>query len=790
MVMSRGQRLTCRAGLLLLALLAIAPALKPGSAAAMIGPSANQNLSPRLAMLAEPAVRSASDDAQADKLGLADEGPGSLLRKGNRVLVYVRFARGAAAGLKALRSVGGRIVSLNSSYQTATVAAKPARLRSLGSVPRVAGVTEALAPVAAAGPCPSGEIVSEGDQQLKAAEARDEFLVDGTGVKVGILSDSFDQATEAAHGGPLATTAFDDIESGDLPGLGSPPGTGDNPCGDLIPVEDLEDDAGASVEEDGDEGRAMAQIVHDLAPKADIAFASAFNGEGAFANNIGKLATASAKVIVDDVFYLEEPFFQDGPVAVAVDEAVSGGVTYLSAAGNNSLDDLEGPPLGHQIGSWETPQFRDAGSCPPSVEEFEATHCLDFNPGPQTDRTFGIKVARGATLIVDLQWDEPWLGVGTDLDAFLLSSSGNLIRSAGEDNVEKSQKPLEVLDWPNESGSPRTVQLVVNRFSGGNPRLKFGLIENGFGVTGTEYPQSSGDDVVGPTVFGHSGTAAAISVGAVPFDDSSVVEPYSSRGPVRHDFGPVQGAEAAAALEAPEFISKPDIAATDCGLTTFFASFELGEGWRFCGTSAAAPHAAAVAGLMLGAKPGTTPAEVKAALHESAVEVSGGDPCSVGAGLVETVGAIEALPLPTGPTVPPCETPVAEVPPDEARAPGDWGSEVPPSTPAVPPLNPATPETPTTDESRRRPRTFFRQRPGRVIRTHGRSARVVLRFGSDQAGVSYACRIDGGFFRPCPERLVRRFEVGSHAVLVVARDASGNGDRTPAVFRFKVKRVG
>lgn len=780
--------MTCQAGLLLFAVLAIVPVLRSGSAAAMVGPGAGQSLSPRLAKLAKPAVRSASDAAQADKLGLAGKGPGSLLRKGNRVLVYVRFERGAVAGLKALRAAGAKAISLSSRYQTATVAAKPAQLPSLGKVSNVAGITEALAPVTAAGPCPSGEVVSEGDQQLKAAEARSTFSFDGSGIKIGILSDSFDQATEAADGsGKVAKTASEDVESGDLPGLGDPPGLGDNPCGDLTPVEDLEDDTGASEEEDTDEGRAMAQIVHDLAPKADIAFASAFNGEGAFAINIGKLAAAGAKVIADDVFYLEEPYFQDGPVAVAVDEAVNGaaGATYFSAAGNNSLVDAEG----HQIGSWETPHYRDTGSCPPAVEELEATNCLDFNPGSQTDRTFGIKVARGATLTVDLQWDEPWLGVGTDLDAFLLNSSGNLIASAGDNNVDISQKPLEVLDWSNESGSQRTVQLVINRFSGDNPRLKLGLIENGFGVTGTEYPQSSGEDVVGPTIFGHSGTEAAISAGAVPYDKNSVVETYSSRGPVRHDFGPVVGTEKAAPLIVPEILSKPDIAATDCGLTTFFAGFEEG-GWRFCGTSAAAPHAAAVAALMLGAKPAASPAEVKAALQESAVEVAAGDPCSVGAGLVEAVGATNKLLVPTGSTSAPCETPAAEVPAEEARAAGDWGSEIPPSPPVVPPLTSATPETPVKGESQQpRPRTFLLQRPNGVIRTHGRSARVVLRFGSDQTDVSYACRIDGGFFRPCPERFSRRFNVGPHVVLVVARNAAGNSDRSPAVFRFRVKRI-
>jgi subtilisin family serine protease len=789
MAMIRGRRSTCQAGLVLLALSAIVPVLGPGSAAAMVGVSADQSLSPRLSKLARPAVRSASDAAQADELGLVDEGPGSLLRKGNRVLVYVRFARGAAAGLKALRGAGAEIVSLNSSYRTVTVAAKPTQLRALGGVPRVAGVTEVLAPVVSAGPpCPSGEVVSEGDQQLKAAEARETFSLDGSGVKIGILSDSFDQATEAANGGPLATTAPEDIESGDLPGLGNPPGSGDNPCGDLTPVEDLEDDAGASVEDDGDEGRAMAQIVHDLAPKADLAFASAFNGEGAFANNIGKLAdpAVGAKVIVDDVFYLEEPFFQDGPVAVAVNEAVSSGnVTYLSAAGNNNLVDAEG----HQIASWETPKFRDAGSCPPAVQELGAASCLDFDPGSRTDRTFGIKVARGATLKIDLQWDEPWLGVGTDLDAFLLNSGGNLIASAGDNNVEGSQLPLEVLEWKNESGSLRTVQLAINRFSGDSPGLKFGLIENGSGVTGTEYPQSSGDDVVGPTVFGHSGTAAAISVGAVPFDGELPVERYSSRGPVRHDFGPVEAGKAAAPLEPEEFLSKPDVAATDCGLTTFFASFEPGEGWRFCGTSAAAPHAAAVAALMLGAKPSATPAEIKAALRESAVKVGESeiDPCAVGAGLVEAVGAIEALSTPPLLTPPPCETPLPEVPADEARAPGDWGTEFPASP--APPVSPQPPVGPVTSENRR-PRTFFRRHPPKLIRTDGRSALVILRFGSDEADVSFACRIDGGFFRSCPEKLSRRFKLGSHVVLVVARDSDGVRDRTPAAFRFKVKHVG
>jgi hypothetical protein len=70
----------------------------------------------------------------------------------------------------------------------------------------------------------------------------------------------------------------------------------------------------------------MLQIVHDIVPKAKLAFNSAFNGELAFAEGIRKLAEpiagggAEADLIVDDVGYFEEPFFQDGPVAAAIGE--------------------------------------------------------------------------------------------------------------------------------------------------------------------------------------------------------------------------------------------------------------------------------------------------------------------------------------------------------------------------------------------------------------------------------------------------------------------------------------
>lgn len=816
-----------RTGWLAIAGLAVAFALVPGSAAAMSGSASHANLSPRLAELAEDPLRSSSSARQATALSLAPRGPGSLLREGRRVLVGVRFDHGTVAGLEGLRAAGAKVLDVSRRYQTVSVAARPGDLHAIGAVPGVGGVTALLAPIARGADC-GGSIRSEGDIQLNAAGARPAFGVDGSGVTVGILSDSFDR------NGGAATRAAGDVASGDLPGPGSP-------CGSESPVGVLDDSAGGR-----DEGRAMAQIVHDLAPGASFAFATAFTPDlFGFATNIRRLADAGAQVIVDDVFFAEEPFFQDGPVAVAVNEVTGRGATHFSAAGNDNLME-EG--TGNEIGSWEAPEYRDSGGCPPAIvalseeleelekeiieeEELEAepeglhpSHCMNFDPEGGDDETFGITVAEGGVLNLDLQWAEPWFGVNTDLDAFLLDKAGNLLKAEGfpvfsaEDNVNGTQQPVEFFQWANPVPE-QEVQLVVNRFSGeADPRLKFVLLENGFGVTATEYPESKGEDVVGPTIFGHSGARGAISVGAVPFDQSSAPEPYSSRGPLTHYFGPVSGTSPAKPI-VPQTISKPDIGATDCGATTFFARFVGNEGvWRFCGTSAAAPHAAAVAALMKQANPSLSPAQLRGALAATARPVGVFGPEAVGAGLINAFGAVSSVALP--PTISITEAPPAlgrnrrPIVRFAANRPVgfscslDGGGLQSCTSPFLPPApltdgvhgfavrgidvagRVGTSETVSFRIDTRRPRTFFRRHPRKAIRTRSRRAKATFRFGSNERDATFVCKVDGGFQRFCNPRLTRRFQVGRHVVWVKARDAAGNVDRTAAVYRFRVKRIG
>ncbi len=783
-----------------LAVLLAVCALTPATAAARSGPPASPELSPRLAELARPEVRSLSPAAQARRLDVAARGPGSLLRLGARVLADVRFSAGAISALDELRRAGARIVAQSRRYQTVTVAILPYRLHALAAVPGVESVNENRAPLLfeVGAECEGGAVISEGVDQVQAATARGRYGVDGSGVTVGVLSDSYDQATQAGdESGPVATRASDDVEASDLPGPA-------NPCGgEKSPVNVLEDfdDPAAS-----DEGRAMLQIVHDVAPGAELAFATAFLGEFSFAQNIERLAEpalegADADVIVDDVIYFEEPFFQDGPIAVAVDQVAGEGVPYFSAAGNNNL--FEGA---NEIASWEAPEFRDAGTCPAPLSSLlppGTAHCMDFDPGGATDTMFAITVSPGARLSIDLQWAEPWFGVETDLDAYLLDLAGNLVAAEERNNV-KTERPVELPEWENTGATAKTVRLVINRCAGAcnpeagteAPTVKFALVQNGSGVTNTEYPVSSGGDVVGPTIFGHAAASGAVAVAAVPFDNDDQVEKYSSRGPVTHRFEPVLDDEPAEPLLVPETLEKPDLAATDCGATTFF-SFLAGDGeWRFCGTSAAAPHAAAVAALQLEAEPAATVAAVRAAQTSTARPVGAFGANAVGGGLLDADAAIAAL-LPAA-TIEIVQDPgvrTADPTPTfgfESDPPGTEFNCSIDEVAAEPCASPYTVPTPLPDGPHvfevegvdvvgdasfsftvdtAPPAINFSQPPAAISAV----SKPTIAFAASEPA-AMACSIDGAPLQPCksPHTLAQPLADGSHSFLVTGTDQVGN----------------
>lgn len=164
---------------------------------------------------------------------------------------------------------------------------------------------------------------------------RDRYGLDGTGITIGVITDSFATAQTFDTSGNLDTYATN-IANGYLP-------SGVNVLKDYSEL-------GAT-----DEGRAILQLIHAVAPKANLAFHTGLGGVDVFSQGIQALATAGADIIVDDVGYnppntpdvpldfldLEPP---DGPINQAINAVVNQGVSYFSAAGN-SFPEL--PIYGH-----------------------------------------------------------------------------------------------------------------------------------------------------------------------------------------------------------------------------------------------------------------------------------------------------------------------------------------------------------------------------------------------------------------------------------------------------------
>lgn len=776
--------------------------------------SSDSPLSPQLAQLGTAAVIAEAPAAQAEAIGVPAEGPGSLIREGERVVVEAHFEAGALARTETLKAAGAKVLLASARYQRVALSVLPEDLAAVAAVPGVAAVVPSWEPTVyglegepitssspSPGPCEGGSVISKGVEQLRVTAAREAFGARGAGETIGVISTSFGLATKSVEGGPIATTVATDEDTNDLPGKGSTCSVQQTPVR-VIAEAPLEKQSQVT-----DEGRAMLQIVHDLAPHAGLAFATVYSTELQFARNIEKLAEpvaaggAGADVIVDDVSYPTDPFFQEGPVSVAIRKVTEEGVTYLTAAGNENRFE---PKTGNEIGSWEAPSFRNSNECPNSIDELmkERIHkelgqpgrpfhpeCMDFDPGEATDTTFGVTVEPEEALKVNLQWAEPWGGVETDLDAFLVRFN----EESGEEEVLLSKnfknagansigEPIEYLQWTNPTEEDQEVEVVINRCvqwcnleasTSARPRLKMLFAEDGAGVEKIEYPVSQiveeGEegDVVGPSVSGHAGSKWAITLGAANYSQQAGApkepEPFSSRGPVKHYFGPVTGAAPAEPLASPEFLAKPNLTATDCVMTTFFGFVEKDGALHFCGTSAAAPHAAAIAALMLQTDPllaaessTNVSSSIRSAMQTSATAFTppgrrnGRE--AVGAGLLNATAAIAAL----------GGTPVVDPP-----------SYVIPSSPKEEEKVPVTPPAPV---------VTITDGPAAL----GKVDRPTFEFSSTIAA-TFTCQLDGGAPQPCSSPYVMPSALvdGVHDFAVIATDAQGRSAASP-VYSFKV----
>jgi hypothetical protein len=392
----------------------------------------------------------------------------------------------------------------------------------------------------------TGSVLSQGDAahngpQARATDSRGNPGPTGADQRVGVISDSINKV------------GF---------GVAQSQSTGDLPSNVHILTEGP---AGST-----DEGRAMSEIMYDEAPGMNDLWFSSGTASGAAgkADSINKLSFVGAKIIADDIFYLGEPFFQEGVVAQAVDNAKAHGVAYFASAGNRGTQSW----AGNYIDSLAVPGFEN------------------FNyPGDQTTQ-FVTDVPPGNWIEFELQWDEPWGRDQTDLDLFLgRADTGAGLASDLTDN-RATGIPAAYVYWKNTTAAAVPVRIGIQRYAGTRrPYMKY-IARGDFGPFQiAQFPSFGGS--VDPDAASADGAIAVAAVDAADPGHNDA-EPYSSRAPVVRFFD-TNGNR----LNPGKLILHPQLAAAD-DVSTSVPGF-----MPFTGTSAAAPAAAGIAMLVKSAQP-------------------------------------------------------------------------------------------------------------------------------------------------------------------------------------------
>ena len=436
----------------------------------------------------------------------------------------------------------------------------------------------------------AGSALSEGDEALNAAAARTRFNVNGSGIRIAVISDGIVGLQEAQQLGEAPK--LDDARAFGAGNLGG-----------------------------GEEGTAMIEVIHDLAPGAAISFAAVETDLDHIAavNHYARIVD----IIVDDVAYplpadqrsdvsrntsaaLEHP---DWPLRV-----------YVTSAGNWAES--------HWTDEWRPGvDGRQLGLPTPG-----ATHRLgaaneEGGTQPLLGSGNGFGVQDGDRILLVLFWDDAWDRSSNDYNLYLMSGDGEVIASSettqgvGSDNHEPREyiehrhhgeeaTLYAVIQNPYNDAAPATLHLFV--FNTGGPRPELAYFT----------PDSS--------LLAQSDAAGAITVAAINVGAPSVAA-YSSRGPTLNG------------------LDKPDLAAVDLVTVSEITAYSP----LFRGSSAAAPHVAAVAALLLEAQPALLAADggnpllerrlIRDLLTETATDLPprGRDQAS-GAGLVNAEAALNA----------------------------------------------------------------------------------------------------------------------------------------------------
>lgn len=388
-----------------------------------------------------------------------------------RVLVDIK-ADVTDSLLQYIKTLGGNVIGSYPEYHAIVASIPLDEMKDLATQKEVTFIRPVVHAM-------QNSVDSQGDYTHQANTARANFGVNGTGVKIGVVSDSVDHLSGSQIDG-LVTV---------LPGEDGMPDTG--------------------------EGTAMLEIVNDLAPGAQLYFATRGTSEYQMAANIRSLRyTYGCDIIVDDILYYDESPFQDGIVAQAVNDVTANGASYFSSASNSGNKD-DGTS-----GTWEG-DFSDSGQT--MTNEKGTSHIHSF--GSQNYDTVIGNGPGGSELLVDLFWSDP-LGASTnDYDVYVLNPTGTTVVDAGDDSQTGTQDPYESCALSNGE------RIVIVKFSGAD---RFLHLDTGRGLLAISTQGATRGHDCATNAFGVAATDARNSYpNAFTGAPANPVETYSSDGPRR-----------------------------------------------------------------------------------------------------------------------------------------------------------------------------------------------------------------------------------------------------------------
>ena len=463
-----------------------------------------------------------------------------------------------------------------------------------------------------------GSVTTEGDTILGTATVRQQFGVTGQGARIGVISGGIQGLEASIASGNLPPTTFHcqaatlviTLRSSDCL-------TGEILIATTGGVTATPFPAGTDLATDP-EGTAMLEIIHDLAPGAELWFASADTSVDVQAAT--SFLAANVDVVLSDLGALD--FFPNGQSTLAQ------GLVQLLAVGSNRARGYM-QSAGNYALQHYADVFRNSGTYDPFG--FEGTfHVFLANTdttGPPTSSVWNqVTVPPSSSVDIFLTWNDPAGASTNDYDLILSDCNGTLFDWSNS-LQDGSQEPVEVVSYTNPSRrSSRTVcYAILNYQNAAQPRtlnILIGTVDS-IGHAFNTPAKSLAVPADTPGDF--------IAVGAVPASSPNQIEDYSSLGPTF------------------DGRSKPDLVATDGVSVSGAGGFDS----PFFGTSAAVPHVAGLAALLLQLNPTLTRAQLKTVLMQSAVPLGDGNVFGAGRidGMAAATQALASLSFPLNVTV-------------------------------------------------------------------------------------------------------------------------------------------